>query len=125
VTFGVGRLLRRAPDRWLRGPRMQQLRRQLRRRGVIAIVAARLLPIGNFSIINAAAGAFGVRFRDFVLGNLIGLLPGILALTTLAGRLGDTLRHPRPRNLVLLVAIAAAFVAAMAWLRRRLARRTS
>ncbi len=125
VTYGLGRLMRRGPDRWLRGPRMQQIRRQLRRRGVIAIVAARLLPIGNFSIINAAAGAFRVGFRDFMLGNIIGLLPGVLALTLLAGRLGDALRHPHPRNLLLLFAIVAGFVAVMVGIRRWLARRTA
>jgi phospholipase D1/2 len=125
VTYGVGRLIRRAPDRWLRGPRMLQIRRQLRRRGVLAIVAARLLPIGNFSIINAAAGAFRVGFRDFMLGNIIGLLPGVLALTLLAGRLGDTLRHPHPRNLILLFAIVGGFAAVMIGIRRWLARRTA
>jgi uncharacterized membrane protein YdjX (TVP38/TMEM64 family) len=104
---------------------MLQIRRQLRRRGVLAIVAARLLPIGNFSIINAAAGAFRVGFRDFMLGNVIGLLPGVLALTLLAGRLGDTLRHPHPRNLILLFAIVGGFAAVMIGIRRWLARRTA
>ena len=33
--------------------------RQLRRRGTLAVIAARMLPVGNFSLINMTAGAFG------------------------------------------------------------------
>jgi phospholipase D1/2 len=123
VTFEIGRLAKWRRMGWLQGPRMRRISVQLRRRGTVAIVAARLLPIGSFSLINVTAGAFGVRFRDFMLGNVIGVLPGVLALTLLADRLGDTLRHPHPRNIALLIALAAVFFLIMAWLRRRLASR--
>ena len=55
-----------------------------------AVIAARMLPVGNFSLINITAGAFGVRFRDYLIGNAIGLLPGVLALTVFADRIGAT-----------------------------------
>ncbi len=89
---------------------------------MLAIVAARLLPVGNFSLINMAAGAFRIGFGDYMLGNAIGVLPGILALTLFADRLGSTLRHPRGANLVMLAAVALALVAVLSWIRRRLAR---
>jgi uncharacterized membrane protein YdjX (TVP38/TMEM64 family) len=123
VTFGLGRLAQRWRARWLNGPRMRRISAQLQRRGTIAIAAARLLPIGNFSLINMAAGALGTRFRDFMLGNVIGLLPGVLGLSLLGDRLVDTLRRPNPRNVALLLAILIGFLVLMAWLRRRLARR--
>jgi phosphatidylserine/phosphatidylglycerophosphate/cardiolipin synthase-like enzyme/uncharacterized membrane protein YdjX (TVP38/TMEM64 family) len=124
VTYWIGRLIGRYRRRWLEGPRLSRVREQLQRRGMLAIVAARLLPVGNFSIINMLAGTLGIKFRDYMLGNLVGLLPGVLALTLLAQRLGTTLRNPQPRNVVLLVAVVAAIAAAFAWLRRRLARAT-
>ena len=46
---------------------------------LLAVIAARMLPVGNFALINITAGALGVRFRDYLIGNVIGLLPGVLA----------------------------------------------
>ena len=91
---------------------------------MLAIVAARVLPVGNFSVVNILAGALGIRFRDYFLGNVLGLLPGVLGLTIFAHRLGSTLRNPHPTNLVALGVIAPAIIGALAWLRRRLARAT-
>jgi phosphatidylserine/phosphatidylglycerophosphate/cardiolipin synthase-like enzyme/uncharacterized membrane protein YdjX (TVP38/TMEM64 family) len=122
LTYGIGRLLGRFRASWLSGPRLERVRRQLQRRGILAIITARLLPVGNFSIINMVAGALGIRFRDFMLGNLIGLLPGIIGLTLFADRLGSTLRNPHPRNILMLAAILGAILGLLAWLRRHLAR---
>ncbi len=122
VTYWIGRLIGRFRAGWLRGPRLTRFENQLRKRGMLAIVAARLLPVGNFSLINMAAGAFGIGFGDYMLGNFIGVLPGTLALTLFADRLGSTLRHPRGTNLVTLAAVALALVAVLSWIRRRLAR---
>ena len=121
VTYWIGRLMGHVRAGWLHGPRLTRFEKQLRHRGMLAIVAARLLPVGNFSLINMAAGAFGIGFRDYMLGNAIGVLPGILALTLFADRLGSTLRHPRGANLVMLAAVALALVAVLSWIRRRLA----
>ena len=122
VTYWIGRLIGHVRADWMRGPRLTRFEKQLRHRGMLAIVAARLLPVGNFSLINMAAGAFGIGFRDYMLGNAVGVLPGILALTLFADRLGSTLRHPRGANLVMLAAVALALVAVLSWIRRRLAR---
>ncbi|MFL5303892.1 MAG: VTT domain-containing protein [Polyangia bacterium] len=122
VTYWIGRLIGHVRADWLRGPRLTRFEKQLRHRGVLAIVAARLLPVGNFSLINMAAGAFRIGFGDYMLGNAIGVLPGILALTLFADRLGSTLRHPRGTNLAMLAAVALALVAVLSWIRRRLAR---
>jgi len=82
-----------------------------------------MLPVGNFSLINITAGALGVRFRDYLIGNAIGLLPGVLALTVFADRIGATLRHPKADNLIILALVTAAIGAALWWLKRRIARR--
>jgi uncharacterized membrane protein YdjX (TVP38/TMEM64 family) len=81
-----------------------------------------VLPVGNFSVINMIAGALPLPFRSFMLGNLIGLLPGILGLTLFADRLAETLRNPRPWNLLVLAGVVIVVLAALAWVRKRLAR---
>ena len=123
MTYGIGRLVGRFRPRWLERPRLQRISRQLRRRGMLAIVAARMLPVGNFTLINITAGALGIRFRDYLIGNAIGLLPGVLALTVFADRIGATLRHPQADNLIILALVTAAIGAALWWLKRRIARR--
>ena len=90
---------------------------------MLAVIAARMLPVGNFSLINITAGALGIRFRDYVIGNAIGLLPGVLALTVFADRIGATVRHPHADNLIVLALVAGAIGAALWWLKRRIARR--
>ncbi|HET6280984.1 MAG TPA: VTT domain-containing protein [Polyangia bacterium] len=122
LTYGLGRALgRRRMDRWA-GPRLRRLRGQLQQRGLLAIVVARVLPVGNFSVINIIAGALPLSFRSFMLGNLIGLLPGILGLTLFADRLAATLRNPRPWNLLVLGLVVIIVLAGLAWVRKRLAR---
>ena len=123
MTYGIGRLVGRFRPRWLERPRLQRISRQLRRRGMLAIIAARMLPVGNFTLINITAGALGIRFRDYLIGNAIGLLPGVLALTVFADRIGATLRHPQADNLIILALVTAAIGAALWWLKRRIARR--
>jgi phospholipase D1/2 len=123
TTYGIGRLVGRFRPRWLERPSVVRVGRQLRRRGVLAVIAARLLPVGNFALINITAGALGIRFRDYLLGNLIGMLPGVLALTVFADRIAATVRHPHPKNLIALALVAGALAAALWWLKRRIARR--
>jgi len=88
----------------------------------VAGIVARLLPAGNFSLINMVAGVVPVRFRDFLLGNLLGVLPGVLGLSVLSHRIVRVLRNPAPRNVALLALAIAALVALLAWMRRRLQR---
>jgi uncharacterized membrane protein YdjX (TVP38/TMEM64 family) len=47
----------------------------------------RIVPAGNFSLMNMAAGAIGIPFRDFIVGNGLGMLPVLIVLTFFAGRL--------------------------------------
>jgi len=123
TTYGIGRLVGRFRPRWLQRPRVKRVSRQLQRRGILAVIAARMVPVGNFSLINITAGALGVRFRDYLIGNILGLLPGVLALTVFADRIGATVRHPHARNLIVLALVGGAIAGALWWLKRRIARR--
>jgi uncharacterized membrane protein YdjX (TVP38/TMEM64 family) len=87
LGYVIGRLVARHRPRWLESARVQPLRARLRRRGVLAMAAARLVPAGNFTLANIVAGALGIPLRDYLLGNVLGLLPGLLALTVLARQL--------------------------------------
>jgi phosphatidylserine/phosphatidylglycerophosphate/cardiolipin synthase-like enzyme/uncharacterized membrane protein YdjX (TVP38/TMEM64 family) len=120
LTWGVGRVVGSHRPRWLERPTVERVRKALERRGLLAVIVMRMLPVGNFSLINIVAGAIGVRLRDFLVGSAVGLLPGTLALTVFASRLGDALHDPRPRNVVVLGAVLAGAILLLVGARRLL-----
>ena len=95
--------------------RLSRLSRRLARRGLLAIIAVRMVPVAPFTVVNLAAGASHIRFRDFAIGTGLGLLPGILAITIFSDRVLATVREPSPLTVLTLTAVVAAIVAG-AWL---------
>jgi phospholipase D1/2 len=87
VGYAVGRLVARRRPRWIEGPRFAPFRARLQRRGVLTMAVSRLVPVGSFTLANVVAGAIGIPFRDYLLGNGLGLLPGLIALTLLSHEL--------------------------------------
>lgn len=88
-TYWVGRRLGR--DALLRhgGRRLQGLSRYLAGRGVRTMTVVSLLPLAPFTLTNMLAGAFHLRFRDYMLGSLIGIVPGIAGMTLLGSQFGS------------------------------------
>jgi uncharacterized membrane protein YdjX (TVP38/TMEM64 family) len=123
LTFGIGHMLGRDLVSRLGGERLNRLNRRLGRSGLLAVVAVRVLPLAPFTVVNLAAGASHIRLRHFLLGTLLGMSPGIVAVTLFSDRLLAVLRDPSPMTLALLALVAAA-AGALAWgLRRWLRRR--
>ncbi|HEU4684519.1 MAG TPA: VTT domain-containing protein [Nitrospira sp.] len=123
LTFGVGRLLgRRLMDR-LSGSRVYRVSRVLASRGILAIATLRILPVAPFSIINAVAGASHIRTKDFLIGTVLGELPGLLATAWFMNQVTETLRHPGLGSLAVLIGIAAVIVLAVMALNRWLSKK--
>ena len=122
AAFGVGRLLGRDWVRQFASRRVMALNRRLTRHGLVAMTVLRLFPIGPFTVVNLISGASEIRARDFMLGSLIGMSPGIVLMTLFGDRLGAWLRHPNLGNLAVVVGIAA-LALALAWVLTRWARR--
>jgi len=123
VTFWIGQALGRDVVRRIAGPRLTRLNHRLERRGLLTIVTVRLLPIAPFTVINLAAGASRIRMRHFMLGTLIGMLPGIVAITLFSDRVLAAVRQPSPLTLTTLAVVIAAIAAGVwgvrTWLSRR------
>ncbi|HEY3517596.1 MAG TPA: VTT domain-containing protein, partial [Gammaproteobacteria bacterium] len=102
ATFGVGRLIGRKPlRRWL-GKRLDALEQRVAKRGVIAIALIRKVPVAPFTFVNMLIGALGIRYRDFMLGTALGMLPGIAAFAFVSQTAIDAWREPTPQNLTLI-----------------------
>lgn len=120
LSYALGRWLGRNMIARVAGHRLQRLSARLKRRGLVTVISLRMLPIAPFTIINLVAGASRIRYRDFALGTLIGMSPGILALSVFATGWGSAIRNPSPGNFALLLVLGVALIVVMFWVRERL-----
>lgn len=118
--YGLGNLLGRHTVRQLTGRRINQVSRQLARRGLLTMLIVRIVPVAPFSIINLVAGASHIRFRDFLWGTVLGMTPGILGVTLLTDRVKASLRSPDWQTVLSLVLVAAVVFAVGYLLAKRL-----
>jgi len=72
------------------------------------VVAVRVFPSAPYAIVNSAAGAFDVSYRDFIIGTFIAHLPGTLSLALLGKQLKSVLAEPSPLNISILILILCA-----------------
>ena len=123
LTFWVGHLIGRDWLRRLAGSRIDRLNRWLANRGVLTMATVRLIPIAPFTVVNLVAGASHITFRDYLLGTIIGMAPGIALMALFLERVGAALRHPDATTLITVAGVGIAAVGLLAglraWLRKR------
>ncbi|BAZ94115.1 hypothetical protein TspCOW1_09330 [Thiohalobacter sp. COW1] len=116
--YAVGAHLGRRGIRQLAGDRINRVSARLGERGILTVFLLRVVPVAPFSIINLVAGASHVTFRDYLLGTLLGMTPGMLAIALLIDRILAIIRNPTPRTLVVFVAVVAILAVAALLLSR-------
>lgn len=123
VSYLLGQWLGRDAVRKLAGARVNRLSERVARRGIVAVVVLRLLPVAPFAIVNLVAGASHLRMRDFLIGTLLGMGPGILLTVAFAHQLVASLRHPTIGSFAVLIGIGAVLIGVSILLQRFLGRR--
>lgn len=118
ISYGIGYLLGREALERLAGERVNVLSRRLSQRGVLAIVAVRMVPIAPFAVVNMITGASHISLRDVLLGTAIGMTPATLVMMVFMNQLLDTLRQPSSQSLFLLL-IPVGLILAGLWGVRR------
>jgi phosphatidylserine/phosphatidylglycerophosphate/cardiolipin synthase-like enzyme/uncharacterized membrane protein YdjX (TVP38/TMEM64 family) len=122
--YGIGAVLGRDLVRRMLGSRLHQLSRRVARRGLVAMIVIRMLPVAPFGVVNLVCGASHLRFRDYLLGTVIGMTPGILLTTAFAHNLALAIRQPSPQTLGILLIVLLLLVG-VAIAVRRLSRKRS
>jgi phospholipase D1/2 len=107
ATFAyiLGHWLGRTSVSEMAGSKLNRLSKRLANHGVMAIITVRIIPVAPFTLINLVAGASHIKFRDFILGTLIGMLPGILAITVFANSLLRVVQQPEPIEIAVFVVV--------------------
>lgn len=102
LLYAIGRWLGRKNVRRLAGRRLNRVNRLMTQQGALAVAAIRMIPVAPYSLVNLAAGAARVPFRDFVFGTFLGMSPGVAGITFFSERLGQMIRSPSTLNLLVL-----------------------
>ncbi|KIZ40380.1 hypothetical protein OO17_17930 [Rhodopseudomonas palustris] len=111
IIYLIGRAMGMEPVRSLIGDRLDRFTGAIKGNGIVSVVLIRMVPVAPFSLVNLAAGASGIKFSDFLLGTLLGMAPGLIAMTAFGSQLVDLLTRPSWINIGILAASAAAWIA--------------
>ena len=109
-SYALGHLLGRRAVRRVAGRKLRELDKRLARRSLLTIIIVRIVPLAPFSVINLVAGTSRIRFRDFMLGSIIGLLPGLIVISVFTDQLAATLRKSDLPTFALLAAVLASLI---------------
>lgn len=98
TTYVAGKRLEPGTVRRMAGAKLDKILQVLRRRGLIAMTALRLVPLAPFAVEGVVAGAIRMRMWEFLLGTAIGILPGTLTSTVFGDQLSAWLDDPARIN---------------------------
>jgi uncharacterized membrane protein YdjX (TVP38/TMEM64 family) len=111
TLFSIGRVLGRARLQRVLGRRAGRIQSRIVGKGVVAVAMIRMVPIAPFSIVNVVAGASKLSLRDFLLGTVLGMAPGIAVMAALGAQIADLARNASWVNALLLALAVAAWIA--------------
>ena len=121
VGFAFGRLAGQRRIEKVGGRKIGEISKKIERNGTLAVYVIRKIPM-PFLFSNLVIGASKVRFREFILGSVLGLGPIVIAIAGFGYHLTRTLEDPTPAK----IAIAVSFLAVpltIAWILNRVLRR--
>jgi phospholipase D1/2 len=124
TSYGLGHLFGRGAVRRLGGTYVNRISRRLAQRGLFTMIFVRLVPVAPFTVINLVAGASHITFRDFLLGTVLGMTPGMFAIVVLADRVRASVQAPGLASTMALLATVAIIGAVVFLVGRWLQRRT-
>ncbi|RKQ71669.1 putative membrane protein YdjX (TVP38/TMEM64 family) [Litorimonas taeanensis] len=106
-NYGVARLIGRNRLTKITGPRINKVLERVERNGVLWSFVVRLVPTGPFILVNLAAGISSIKYRSFLLGTALGIIPKILVMALIAKGIFAGL----DKNVISLAFIALALIA--------------
>lgn len=106
LAFFTARKLGREVVEQLLGSKLAKLDRKIEEQGFYTVLIMRLIPIFPFDAVSYWSGLSKVQFKHFVLGTVIGIVPG----TFVYNFMGNSLQNPRSFQFILAVALMAVLI---------------
>ncbi len=118
ATYYTGRLLPERTVQRLAGDRLDDVVKALRRHGLMAMLAVRIIPVAPFAVEGLIAGALPIKVWDYTLGTFLGMLPGVLATSVFGSQISAALEDPASINWWIVAAVVVAMIALIWFVRR-------
>lgn len=118
ATYYVGVALPPHTLKRLGGSSIEPVTDVLRRRGLVAMFAVRVVPVAPFAIEGMIAGAARIKVFDFAAGTFLGMLPGTLTTSIFGDQLATAFEEPSRINWWLVVGAVVLFAAMIVAVRR-------
>ena len=93
LLFMIGRFMGHKRLQSLLGKRALRIQSRIVGKGVVAVALIRMVPIAPFSLVNVLAGASQLTLRDFLIGTILGMAPGIATMAALGAQIADFARN--------------------------------
>jgi uncharacterized membrane protein YdjX (TVP38/TMEM64 family) len=123
LTHWLGARWLAKPGRTAFGKTAQKLNEALSDKGVLAVASLRMMPIAPFTLVNVAAGAVGISFRDYMLGSALGLAPGLTMMVLFGRQVRAFWNDPSLSGVLIMVAVLLVWLAMSIALQRWSSRR--
>lgn len=107
ASYGLGHLLGNQLLQKLGGERVNTVSRRLAERGLLAVIAVRMVPIAPFAIVNMVAGASHIRLRHMLLGTALGITPSTVVMAFFVEQIVAAFRQPGPLALAIVLGTLA------------------
>ncbi len=111
ATYALGAAIGKKTLRDILGPRLNRIRRQAAKRGVITIAALRMVPVAPFTVVNLVAGASSIPVFAYTAGTLLGMLPGLIMISAVGHQFARILTNPSPADFAWLALAVAGWIA--------------
>jgi uncharacterized membrane protein YdjX (TVP38/TMEM64 family) len=99
--------------------RWQAMDAEVRQGGLFYMFAIRLLPIIPYGLVNFAAGLTSIHFRDYLLGTILGTVPGVLPFVMIGSSGLQAVRTGDFLPLAGALGLTGFLIGSATWYRRR------
>jgi uncharacterized membrane protein YdjX (TVP38/TMEM64 family) len=111
AAFGLSRTLGRSAATRLAGPRFDRVDALMDRRGFVAVLAARLVPVVPFVVLSYGAGLTAIGWAPYAAGSVLGLVPSTVVQVGVGASAGAIVAGASPLTVVSLLAGAVVLTA--------------
>jgi phospholipase D1/2 len=118
ATYYAGRIMRPDTVERLGGEAGEQVKKALRKHGVLAMFGLRIVAVAPFAVESIIAGAARVKVWEYSLGTFLGMAPGVLATTVFGNQIAAALEDVSKINYWIVGAVVVLFIA-MTWAVKR------
>jgi uncharacterized membrane protein YdjX (TVP38/TMEM64 family) len=118
ATYWVGRSLPEKTVRRVAGRNLKRTTEAIRKRGLLSVFAVSVAPVAPFPVVGMVAGAVHIKLWHYVVGTMLGMMPGTIATAVFAKQIEGALENPSRINYWVIAAVVAVLIALVLVVRR-------